>query len=107
MGNFKSPTEPPQPVPRMPAHLRGVYNCSMTIITIAEIERDPVGCLHRVEAGESLLIMRGDHAIAELKPIEQKPRELRPFGLAAGQFVVPDDFDDPLPEEILKDFEGG
>ena len=31
------------------------------------------------------------------------PRE---FGLAKGQFVVPADFDDPLPEEILSDFEG-
>lgn len=30
----------------------------------------------------------------------------RPSGLAAGMFVVPDDFDDPLPDEILKLFEG-
>jgi hypothetical protein len=30
----------------------------------------------------------------------------RPYGLAAGQFVVPDDFDAPLPEEILREFEG-
>lgn len=30
----------------------------------------------------------------------------RPFGLARGEFVVPDDFDDPLPDEILVDFEG-
>ncbi|RIK34659.1 MAG: prevent-host-death protein [Chloroflexi bacterium] len=30
----------------------------------------------------------------------------RPFGLSAGEFVVPDDFNDPLPEHILRDFEG-
>ena len=30
----------------------------------------------------------------------------RPFGLCAGDFVVPDDFDDPLPDTILKSFEG-
>ena len=30
---------------------------------------------------------------------------LRPFGLAKGDFVVPDDFDAPLPEEILASFE--
>jgi hypothetical protein len=30
----------------------------------------------------------------------------RPYGLAKGDFVVPDDFDDPLPEDILRDFEG-
>lgn len=27
--------------------------------------------------------------------------KLRPFGLCAGDFVVPDDFNDPLPDEIL------
>jgi uncharacterized protein (DUF433 family) len=33
-------------------------------------------------------------------------RERRPFGLAEGEFVVPDNFDDPLPDEILDAFEG-
>ena len=32
---------------------------------------------------------------------------LRPVGLAAGKFTVPDDFDDPLPDELLDAFEGG
>lgn len=35
-----------------------------------------------------------------------QPAERRPFGLCAGEFIVPDDFDNPLPEEILRDFEG-
>jgi hypothetical protein len=30
----------------------------------------------------------------------------RPFGLCEGEFVVPDDFDAPLPTEILDAFEG-
>jgi hypothetical protein len=30
----------------------------------------------------------------------------RPFGLAKGQFRVPDDFNDPLPDDVLKTFEG-
>lgn len=29
----------------------------------------------------------------------------RPSGLAKGQFVVPDDFDAPLPEDVLAEFE--
>ncbi|MDJ0900003.1 MAG: DUF2281 domain-containing protein [Xenococcus sp. MO_188.B8] len=29
----------------------------------------------------------------------------RPIGLAKGEFVVPDDFNDPLPDEILDLFE--
>lgn len=28
----------------------------------------------------------------------------RPFGLAKGEFVVPDNFDDPLPDEVLEEF---
>jgi hypothetical protein len=27
------------------------------------------------------------------------------MGLAKGEFVVPDDFDDPLPEDVLQLFE--
>lgn len=29
----------------------------------------------------------------------------RPVGLAKGEFVVPEDFDAPLPDEVLADFE--
>ncbi|WP_261365087.1 hypothetical protein [Anatilimnocola floriformis] len=38
--------------------------------------------------------------MAEIRPAEVR----RPSGLCAGQFVVPDDFDAPLPDEILRDF---
>ncbi len=36
---------------------------------------------------------------------DAKNKELRPFGLSKGDFVVPEDFDSPLPEEILASFE--
>ena len=32
--------------------------------------------------------------------------EKRPFGLCAGEFTVPDDFDAPLPSSIIEAFEG-
>jgi hypothetical protein len=41
---------------------------------------------------------------AELRPISST-KQLRPFGLCAGEFTVPDDFDAPLPEDILSAFE--
>lgn len=28
-----------------------------------------------------------------------------PFGLCAGEFTVPAEFDEPLPEDVLRDFE--
>ncbi|GAA6623498.1 DUF2281 domain-containing protein [Scytonema sp. NUACC26] len=38
--------------------------------------------------------------------ISENLQEARPFGLCTGEFTVPDNFNDPLPEEILSDFEG-
>jgi hypothetical protein len=40
--------------------------------------------------------MRGDRPVAETRPLTETAT-LRPIGLAAGEFVVPDDFDEPLP----------
>jgi hypothetical protein len=37
---------------------------------------------------------------------EPEPAKLRPYGLCAGDFTVPDDFNEPLPEDILRQFEG-
>ena len=36
---------------------------------------------------------------------EPDAKNLRPFGLSKGEFIVPEDFDAPLPEDILADFE--
>lgn len=46
------------------------------------------------------------HPIAELKPVAVPGEALRPFGLCAGEFRVPEDFDAPLAEDILNAFEG-
>jgi hypothetical protein len=43
--------------------------------------------------------------LAEIRPIATIGQFLRPFGLGAGDFSVPDDFDAPLPEHIIKEFE--
>jgi antitoxin (DNA-binding transcriptional repressor) of toxin-antitoxin stability system len=77
----------------------------MTRISIEEIKRNLSGYLERVEAGETLVILRGDAPVAELKPATVAVG-LRPFGLCAGEFVVPDDFDGPLSESVLSEFEG-
>jgi antitoxin (DNA-binding transcriptional repressor) of toxin-antitoxin stability system len=78
----------------------------MLSITVDEIQRDPSKYLRQVEAGETFVIVQADKAIAELRPIPSNSKQPRPFGLCAGEFTVPDDFDSPLPEEILSAFEG-
>ncbi len=39
-------------------------------------------------------------------PDEAVEESSRPFGLCKGEFTVPDDFDAPLPENIINEFEG-
>jgi antitoxin (DNA-binding transcriptional repressor) of toxin-antitoxin stability system len=78
----------------------------MSTITVQDIERDPLGFLRRLEAGEALLVVRGDRALAEVRPMLGAAAQPRPYGLGAGEFTVPDDFDRPLPDDILKEFEG-
>ena len=78
----------------------------MTRISVEEIQQDVLAFLQRVEAGEALIIVRTGIPIAELKPVVVPAEALRPFGLCAGEFTVPEDFDAPLPEDILNAFEG-
>ncbi|HUR53060.1 MAG TPA: hypothetical protein VMZ71_02935, partial [Gemmataceae bacterium] len=62
--------------------------------------------LDRVEAGEHLVVVREGRAVAELRPVSSVTPGPRPFGLCAGAFAVPADFDAPLPEDVLREFEG-
>ena len=82
------------------------YNTAMIAISIQDIQRDPLGYLRRVEDGETLVVLRDERPVAEIKPVPPFARQPRPFGLCAGQFTVPEDFDRPLPDDIVKEFEG-
>ena len=77
----------------------------MIRINIDEMGRDLLGYLQRVESGETLVILRGGKPVAEVRPASEFS-SVRPFGLCAGEFVVPDDFDAPLPESVISEFEG-
>lgn len=78
----------------------------MQRVTVEEFRQEPLQYLNQVEAGETFVIVQADKPIAELKPITSTEKKMRPFGLCAGEFTVVDDFDAPLPEEILNAFEG-
>jgi antitoxin (DNA-binding transcriptional repressor) of toxin-antitoxin stability system len=72
----------------------------MPNVTIDKMQRDPLTYLQQVEAGETLIIVRADGAIAELRPIAHS-QQLCPFGLCKGEFTVPDDFDKPFSEDFF------
>jgi prevent-host-death family protein len=61
--------------------------------------------LARVERGQEVLISRAGKPVARLVPHEL-PRPVPVFGADRGKFKVPEDFDAPLPDEVLDAFEG-
>jgi prevent-host-death family protein len=59
--------------------------------------------LARVSNGEEIVITRRGEEVARLVPIRRPAG--RHFGIDRGRYVVPDDFDAPLPEDLLTAFE--
>ena len=76
----------------------------MIQVNIHEAKTKLSQLLARVEAGEEVIIARAGHPIARISGIKQ-PRGGRILGRDAGLFEVPDDFDAPLAEDLLNEFE--
>ena len=75
----------------------------MTEVGVHEAKTHLSRLLRRVAAGEEIVITSGGKPAARLVPIEDAGA--REFGFDRGRFEVPDDFNDPLPDEILDLFE--
>ncbi len=55
--------------------------------------------------GEEIIIAKAGKPVARLAPLAD-PRPKRRLGGLAGKIKIPDDFDAPLPDDILDAFEG-
>ena len=62
--------------------------------------------LAKLKVGDRILLCKRNQPIAEIIPLLKAPVRPRPIGLAKGQFTVPRSFFEPLPEELLRTFEG-
>ncbi len=62
--------------------------------------------LQRVAGGEEVTIARAGVPVARLVAVETKTVK-RPLGFARGEVWIADDFDAPLPDDLLKLFYGG
>ena len=62
--------------------------------------------VERAEHGEEIIIARSGRPVARLVPLVPLP-EPRVFGQLRGLITVSDDFDDPLPDDILDAFLNG
>lgn len=75
-------------------------------IDIREAETHLSRLLKRVALGEEVVITRAGKAVAKLVPLVASAKSGW-LGSAKGEFTVPDDFNDPLPEDIEDLFWGG
>lgn len=79
----------------------------MIMVNLSEAKARLAELLERAESGERVVIARRNEPVVELRLLPRSQTTgPRPFGLCAGEFEVPEDFDEPLPEDVLRDFEG-
>jgi antitoxin (DNA-binding transcriptional repressor) of toxin-antitoxin stability system len=62
--------------------------------------------LSMITKGETILLCKRNQPIAEIRPLPSRRTQKRPIGLAKDQFVVPPEFFEPLPEELVQAFQG-
>jgi hypothetical protein len=74
----------------------------MSFVTVeVQIEKGQV-----VPRGSEPLPEKGHGLLTILSQSAEGEGALRPTGLAKGEFTVPADFNVPLPDALLKEFEG-
>ena len=74
-----------------------------TTINIPETTDQFTELIHRVQAGEEILLAQNGVAIARLVPIQVPPQPRIP-GQDKGKVAIAPDFNAPLPDSLLNDF---
>ena len=75
----------------------------MNRVDVQEAKDNFAELLRMVSNGDRVIITRSGKPIAKIVPIESAQK--RQFGVDAGRFEVPADFDESLDEAILAGFE--
>lgn len=79
----------------------------MTVMNMHAAKTHLSRLVDQAAAGEEIIIARAGKPVARLVPLETpavKPQ--RVLGILAGEFTIPEDFDAPLPDDLLDLFEG-
>lgn len=76
----------------------------MHTVNIHEAKTHLSAILKRVESGEDIVIAKAGKPIARISPISASSGRRQP-GSAKGKVVMSKSFMEPLPEDLLKEFE--
>ncbi len=76
----------------------------MSTVNIREAKTHLSRLVDRAAAGEEITIARAGKPVAKLVPLSNAKQRVQ-CGTLAGILRVPDDFDAPLPSDVLEAFE--
>jgi prevent-host-death family protein len=76
----------------------------MSVIGIRQAKAQWTRLLSRVGGGDEIVITRRGRPVARLVPVKASGK--RRLGIDEGVFNVPDDFDAPLPDDVVESFQG-
>ena len=62
--------------------------------------------VEQARQGATVVIAKNGTPLAKLVALDAAPKKKIVFGLMKGEFEIPDDFDAPLPDDVLAMFEG-
>jgi prevent-host-death family protein len=77
----------------------------MTVFNVHAAKTHLSRLIDQAVAGEEIVIAKAGKPVARLVPYEPR-REPRKPGLLKGQIWIADDFEEPLPEDIMAAFRG-
>lgn len=75
-----------------------------SLINIEEAKTNLTTLISQVEKGEEIIITQDGIPVAKIVPYKES-KEPRPLRIDRGKFTIPDDFDAPLPDEIINNKE--
>lgn len=79
---------------------------SMPTVDIHDAKTQLSRLVDEAASGAEIIIAKAGKPVAKLVPLSGA-RKRRKLGILAGKFHVPDDFNDPLPRELIAACEGG
>lgn len=77
---------------------------AMSMIPLGEAKTNLSRLVDEAAAGKVITITKHGRAVAQLVPIATP--KVRRIGAMKGKLVIPDDFDAPLPDDLLDAFQG-
>lgn len=78
----------------------------MDVVSMHQAKSSLSQLVNRVEGGEIIYIGAYGKAQAKIVALDHEEKPVKKFGLLAGKLQVPDDFDEPLPDSVISEFEG-